>query len=453
MPVLAEIPLGTIATQGRWDAEYFQPAYLSIATTLDSDQNPHLGTLAHLTCSAFYPSATEYYQDNGIPFIRCVDVNNYPVIQSDQPFERLPEKFLRQHKSIRSAQSGDIIISKVGSPCFTSILDESVREAALTRTVLALKKVRTDKVNPYYLVVFLRSKYGFSQLLREREQQIQFQLTLDRVKKIRIFLPPRKLQDEIGSLIKEYGNVLTHSKNSYFSAQQMLEKELGLDKIDLSHGIGYDTCLSEVLSARRWDAQCFYPVYLRYAEAVRKHSRFDSISQLVYPPVKGVQQDDAESGDTAYASIKHVSDFEMLTDASASSIVAGSKVAKPGDLLLAITGATIGKVGIVSRYDQLAFSGDLLQLRVREGLDPHYLLVVLRSPIGQGQLLRWVTGSTNGHLAPRDVMQALIPRLGKKEQIISDKVRKALSARKQAEELLEQAKHRVEEMIEAGTGR
>ncbi len=153
-------------------------------------------------------------------------------------------------------------------------------------------------------------------------------------------------------------------------------------------------------------------------------------------------------GNDGTCNIKHIDDFEMLTDASASSSVAASKIAEPDDLLLAITGATIGKIGIVVRYDRLAFSGDLLQLRAREGLDPYYLLVVLRSPVGQGQLLRWVTGSTNGHLAPRDVMRVLTPRLGKTERVISDLVQESLSARKEAEALLEQAKRRVEELIE-----
>src|SRR3990172_1863520 len=155
MAVWTQMPLGHVFDRGRWDAEYFQPAYLAIATKLESSENPRLGSLAHLTCSAFYPSATDYYQETGIPFVRCVDVNNYPLIRSGQPFERLPEEFVRLDKSIRTAQSGDIVILKVGSPCFASIIDESVGEVALTRTVLALRKIRAEKINPYYLVAFL----------------------------------------------------------------------------------------------------------------------------------------------------------------------------------------------------------------------------------------------------------------------------------------------------------
>ena len=66
--------------------------------------------------------------------------------------------------------------------------------------------------------------------------------------------------------------------------------------------------------------------------------------------------------------------------------------AKLDHLLLAITGATIGKIGIVKRYERLAFSGDLLCLRSAERIDPHYLLLVLDHRLGQVQFLRWITG-------------------------------------------------------------
>lgn len=449
MAVWAGMHLGAVLQQARWDAEYFQPAYLTIATKLDSEGNPRLGTLAELTCSAFYPSATDcYQQDSGVPFIRCVDVNDFPIIFGDQPFERLPEHFVAAHKSIRMAKPEDLIISKVGSPCFASIIDKSAGVVALTRTVLGLRNIRTDRVDPYYLVAFLRCKYGFYQLLREREQQIQFQLTLDRVRKIHVFLPSRQMQEKIGSLVRRHGTVLSRSKETYKSAQQLLEDELRLDAHDLPNPVGYEVRLSEVLQARRWDSHCFMPSFLGYANAVRGYRLFERLDQLISPPVKGVHQYDGEEGDIPYASIKHVSGIELITEERGSGFVSATNLAKRGDLLLAITGATIGKIGIVARYGRLAFSGDLLRLRVRGTLDPHYLLVVLRSPIGQGQLLRWVTGSTNGHLAPRDVVRALIPRLGKKEGTISDKVREALRTRAKAECLLELAKRRVEELIE-----
>ncbi len=128
---------------------------------------------------------------------------------------------------------------------------------------------------------------------------------------------------------------------------------------------------------------------------------------------------------------------------------AETPLADPDDLLLAITGATIGKIGIVKRYSGLAFSGDLLCLRAAAAIDPHYLLLALDHQLGQVQFNRWITGSTNGHLAPRDVARVLVPRVkDKTEAQIAELVKVSLSKRRESEQLLNRAKSRVEQLIE-----
>ncbi len=58
-------------------------------------------------------------------------------------------------------------------------------------------------------------------------------------------------------------------------------------------------------------------------------------------------------------------------------------------------------------------------------------------------------GSTNGHLAPRDVGRVLVPRLKRKiENRISGLVEGSLKKRAESEKLIDQAKIRVEQLIE-----
>ena len=151
---------------------------------------------------------------------------------------------------------------------------------------------------------------------------------------------------------------------------------------------------------------------------------------------------------TDYCSIRHIDGREII-DASKCFSQSDTPLARLDDLLLAITGATIGKIGILKRYDRLAISGDLLCLRTSEVIDPNYLLLVLNHEIGQVQFNRWITGSTNGHLAPRDVARMLVPRLSNEtEAKIAELVKSSLSTRQESERLLEQAKSRVEQLIE-----
>ena len=99
--------------------------------------------------------------------------------------------------------------------------------------------------------------------------------------------------------------------------------------------------------------------------------------------------------------------------------------------------------------EELVFSGDMLRLRTNAGINSHYLLLVLNHHLEQVQFNRWITGSTNGHLAARDVRRMLVPRLcQEKEGEIAALVEESLGQRQEFEKLLEQAKARVEQLIE-----
>ncbi|MGI0016897.1 MAG: hypothetical protein ACREBU_26040, partial [Nitrososphaera sp.] len=109
---------------------------------------------------------------------------------------------------------------------------------------------------------------------------------------------------KIGDQVRSALALRRKSQQLYSLGQQMLEEELRLDKISVSHSVGYETRISEVLHARRWDANCFNPAFLSYGDAVRQYGNFTRLDQVIFPSVKGVQQDDVDKGDIAYASIK-----------------------------------------------------------------------------------------------------------------------------------------------------
>lgn len=248
------------------------------------------------------------------------------------------------------------------------------------------------------------------------------------------------------------------SESLYTQAQQLLESELGLDKLRFDKPMGYTARfsvvgLSDSVSANRIDAQCFSPEAVFYEDWLLKHANCDRLSLLLASTAKGRQQAEAETGTTNYCSIKHITGHEIV-GASKAYPAAGTPTATTNDLLLAITGATIGKIGIVNRYDNLVFSGDMLRLRANGSINPHYLLLALDHHLGQVQFNRWITGSTNGHLAPRDVGRVLVPRLApKKEEQIAALVAESLEKRQESEQLLDQAKSRVEQLIEEAVRR
>jgi type I restriction enzyme, S subunit len=451
MAVIMDAMTSDLYEHGRADPEYFLPSHTQVESELARVSTVPFGKLGQFSCSAFYPAATHLYTDDGIPFLRCVDIVEFPVISPDQPFARIPIWFADGHSSIRHLKRGDIVISKVGTPCYAALLADEMPDAAMTRTVLGVTNLDHDLVNPYYLIAFLRSRHGFDQLMRERELTIQYQLTLERTRKIRVFLPDRAVQDAIGEIVRQYYRGLRASVEAFAAARELLELRLGLDKLasDKSSVNFNSVDIGDTFVAGRIDAQCFSRQALSYEKWLLSHANCDRLHSLLRDSAKGRLQVEAELGSIDYCSIKHISGREII-DTSKCNAPAGVVLARRGDLLLAITGATIGKIAIVDRYDRLAYSGDMLCLRPARDIDPLYLLTVLDHEIGQVQFVRWITGSTNGHLAPRDIGRVLVPRLGPNdESSIAKLVEASLVRRRQAEDLLEEARGRVSALIEA----
>jgi hypothetical protein len=89
-----------------------------------------------------------------------------------------------------------------------------------------------------------------------------------------------------------------------------------------------------------------------------------------------------------------------------------------GDVLVARTGATIGKVAVVpdGAPSPLNICSDILRLRP-SGIDPYYLAAFLASDLGQRQLYANISGSTNEHLSPEALELVQVPLLPDAEEI------------------------------------
>ncbi len=391
---------------------------------------------------------------SGPILFKTTDIRNGIVSQKGDYYRITDDVHRRMAKT--QLEDRDVLLNIVGATldvigrsAFVSQLED---EANITQAMVLLRCQTVDLL-PGYLFAFLNTRFGQDQIARYARPTGQYNLNLHEVGHICIPLLPIPEQQAIEDLVLSAGNLQNLSTLYYSQAVQLFQAELGLDDLIFERPTDYASRFSTInwsdtSSAGRVDAQCFAPDAVFYEKWLKSHASCDRLGSLLQSTVKGRQQTDSTKGDTDYCSIKHITGREMI-DGSKCFAQVDTPLARPDDLLLAITGATIGKVGIVKRYERLAFSGDLLCLRAAQSVDPHYLMLVLDHKVGQVQFIRWITGSTNGHLAPRDVSRVLVPRLGKASELkIAELVRSSLSKRQGSESLLEQAKARVEKLIE-----
>ena len=122
--------------------------------------------------------------------------------------------------------------------------------------------------------------------------------------------------------------------------------------------------------------------------------------------------------------------------------------AKPGDTVLSMSG-TIGMSAVIpADVPKCSINQRILRFSSKN-IDNNYLVLVLNSIVGFYQLERIGTGGVQTNISYRDIQNIFIPVLPKATQEkIAELVRKSHEARKKSKQLLEEAKRKVEEMIE-----
>ena len=450
MAVWSHTSLQGLRSTRRADSEFFRPDYLFAEQLVRSREFVELGRLGGFVPGPFGSAFHVQNYDFKSPYryIRGKDVKPFFLLNDDNRYLPAADfRRLRQYEVL----ADDLMISVVGTLGNVAICTQQDVPAMFScKSTL----FRSKEADPYFLLAYLNSKPGQLCMLRRQRGAIQAGLNIEDLRTIPVPRFGKSVELEIACDVIAAHKRLFTSRDAFEAAQKLLEAELGLDKLTLQKPVHYTARFSTVnwsstFSAGRVDAQCFAPDALLYESWLQANTQCVSLGSLLKGTAKGRQQIEGDVGVTDYSSIKHITDRELV-DASKCCPQSDAPMAGVDDLLLASTGATIGKIGIVKRYARLAFSGDLLCLRVAESIDPHYLLLTLDHKIGQVQFNRWITGSTNGHLAPKDVARVLVPRLSKEaEAQIAELVRTSLAKRQESERLLNQAKARVEQLIEA----
>ena len=449
---ISEVHLKDIDLGDRFDADYYTKEDIIIESLLREHNAVELRNYASFVASAFYPAATQLYEIGDTPFVRCVDCVNYPLITTKQnnSFEKIPIAFAKDNKGISFLKKNDIIITKVGTPCYASFVFEH-DVVALSRTVMGLKDIRG--INPFYLLVFLRSKYGFSQLLRARELTIQYQLTLERVKRILVYFPDKKFQLSIEDIVKESVEKQTQSRTVYAEAEEMLLVSIGLANWKPKKR-QYNTkqLKDSFLSSGRLDAE-YYQMKYDELESLIKSATYKTIAEIQQFNARGVQPDYVEDGEISVVNSKHILedglDYDNFEHTTTDFLYSHSRAQIGyGDILIYTTGANIGRTQVYLKDEPAIASNHVNILRV-QGVNPIYLALVLNSQVGRLQTEKMCTGSAQAELYPSDIEKFIVPILPEeKQQIIADYVQKSISLRQQAKQLLEDAIHMVELEIE-----
>lgn len=320
---------------------------------------------------------------------------------------------------------------------------------------------KNELVDVRYLNVYF--KYVKDYLVNLAPQAAQKNINLQQLSPTPIVVPPIEIQSEIIALF-EAGYQTKRQKETQAdellaSIDGYLLNELGITLPQPSEKKTYFISNSGKVSGGRFD-----PFYHQYEfeqnnEVVRNGlyptTHLKDVAQKL---VKGkLPKDNEKSGLLNVIQINsigfdgHIDTGDLL---KAKNIFTNEQRMQKDDVLIVITGATIGKTAIWNKEENENYflGGDIVKFQCIEYVNPYFIFAWLRCHNSQIEIKRNITGATNGHLSIFDISNILIPLPSLEKQTeIADHINAIRAQAKQlqheAKTELEQVKKTIERMI------
>lgn len=445
----SEILLSDLERTHRIDAEFYSKNNLHIADVLAQKKTLSLTECFNVS-DGNHMSMSEYFCENKIPYYRGGDIYNFFIEQTPTPLT-IPEKVYNAPVLQRShLQKGDILVSIVGA-IIGNIAIVSTEQKATCSCKLAI--LRSRGIIAEYAAIYLKTKFGQSQIQKFRRGAGQTGLILEDFSQIRICLLSNNFQQEIRELVNEIYKTLAYSLEQYAQAEQMLLDELGMADFKPSlEKVAVKSFSDSFGASGRLDAEYYqtkYDALFAKLSTVKTYR----LGDLVWIK-KSIEPGSSEylSEGIPFVRVSDLSKYGLSDPEIHLSRIPFAHMnlqPKKNTILL----SKDGSVGIAYKAEEdldIVTSGAILHLELKTNqILPDYLTLVLNSLVVKMLAERDAGGSIIQHWKPSEIEKVIIPWLPiDKQEQISRKVQESFSLRRKSKELLERAKQAVEMAIE-----
>ncbi len=429
----------------RLDAEYYRPEYLELIENINNLGAVPIRNMVANPKRKFKPQKDKVFQ--------YIEISEVDLSTGEYNKREILGRYTPDRAQWIVRQN-DVIISTV-RPIrnAVSLIKEDIENLVCSSGFAILKP---EKIEPEYLFIYLKSKPIVELLDRMTTATMYPAITVEDILKTKIYLGNQKFRNEIKNEVLEAEKETEKSKSFYSQAENLLLEELGLKDFKVEDDLFYVVNLSNVKSAHRTDAEYFQPKYRLIEKKLIKDFKAKKIRDFNFIEITTGQYSEE------YIEAALGKPYIRGTDLSGTITVKldnlvyidskkqlSSKKAKCGDVVV----TRVGTVGISARLPKEVEGGTISDNLIRlsfpeERLNSYYVSLFLNS-IGSQFMIRESRGSVQSRLNQETLKEIVLPVLPKAtQQKIADLVRKSHEARKKAKELLEEAKTKVEKLIE-----
>ncbi|KQR94430.1 hypothetical protein ASG01_00645 [Chryseobacterium sp. Leaf180] len=329
------------------------------------------------------------YVEKGIPFYRSKEIihkalgvfSGAEVYISEERFNDFKNKF-------GAPKKGDILLSSVGNRSGIAYFVKEEYDFYFKDGNLIWMKDFADELDSKYLEFFLRSDGGEKAIESMMIGAAQKALTIDGVKKIKIPLPPLSTQRKIANILSGYDDLIENNLKRIKILEEMAQQTYEEWFVRMRFP-GYETAVfDENGLPEGWEKGTLEKItkYLSgfaFKSALFKHEGNGVIR------IKNIGNNTIDLSDVAYVDNEYASKQNKF-------------LLEAGDLLIAMTGATIGKVGIMPHSNDRFYLNQRVGKFVTE--NTAFLNCFFNSTYGLNQVINIAGGAAQPNISAQQIL-------------------------------------------------
>lgn len=391
------------------------------------------------------------YVQKGIPYYRVDDLH-CPFLGDDRTVFISPDNHKKLKKTV--LKNGDIVMAVRGSTIGRLGLYWGKDDGGnISPNVIILRP--KEKELSAYIVLYLLTKIGKSQIKSIIAGTGQPTITVPYIRSIKIPIPPPSFQQKIESLVKEAYEKRKSADEEYKQAQELLNKILGIEKLELKEEKVFESRFDEIEQTLRFDAEHYQPKYKRVKRFIIKLGyNVKKLKDAVTISNKKINPSDEPTKPFNYIELANINsstgEIEEVNQIKGHNAPSRARMlVKKGDVLISSLLGSLDNVGLVpEEFDGAVASTGFFVIRAKS-ISPEFLFLLFKSNLIRLQLEEKTAGAIMSAVPKATFGDLLIPIVPEETQKqISEFVKQSFSLRKEAKELLEKAKKEIEEFIE-----
>lgn len=309
-----------------------------------------------------------------------------------------------------------VVITIAANIGYTAILDYP---ACFPDSLVALTS-KDNEVSLEYLNIYIRFIRNYIENLAP--QAAQKNINLKQLSKLPIIIPDKEIQKKIISVMERAYFEKSKKEKEAYDLQESIDiyvlKELGivLPAEDTIERRPFYVKLNSVLG-NRFDPYFHKPIFNINLKNIEngKNSIISLKNVILNKLTKGILPNESQKdGDCKVIQISNINidgTINVADYTTAKPIYSSKHKLEKGDILVVITGATIGKIGFWDYEGEYFLGGDIVKFNTGDYQLNQIYAALLRTKPYQLQIKRCITGATNGHLSLNDVELLPLPNI------------------------------------------